>query len=106
MDDPLGWKEIASGAALVAFTIGGWVVNRHMKESDGRFEALEEKAADLAPARAFEQHKQEDRETFVKLFEGQQEIKDDIQKGFLDVQKTISGIHVSVLQELGRKVDK
>lgn len=54
----------------------------------------------------FETHRKEDRETFKALFEGQAGIKDDIADGFADLNKTISGMHVSLLEKINTKADK
>ena len=54
----------------------------------------------------FETHRKEDRETFIKLFEGQNGIKDAVSDGFRDLDKTISGIHVDLLEKISEKADK
>lgn len=54
----------------------------------------------------FGQHRKEDRENFISLFEGQEEINKSIGEGFRELDKTIGGMHVELLKQINEKADR
>lgn len=54
----------------------------------------------------FGQHRTEDRENFISLFKGQEGINKMIGDGFRDLDKTMGGMHVDLLQQINKKADR
>lgn len=95
--DPITWQAVAAGGAAVLSSLVAYVV----KKNDQRIDDIES-----ASVHSLEAHRKEDRETFQTLFKGQDDIKDAISEGFADMNKTMHGIHATMLGELNKKADK
>ncbi len=95
--DPITWKEIVGGAMLACTGLLTYIVHKN----DKRLDDMENSAVT-----SLEAHRQEDRENFRALFEGQSDIKDTLSDGFADMNKTLHGIHTSMLEKINDKQDK
>ena len=98
--DPYTIRDIMAGGAAILTGLVAWVG----KIQVARIDKLEGKA--VPSKEEHEAHEKQDRETFIKLFEGQAEIKKEIATGFSNLSATINAIHVETLKELAKKEDK
>ena len=90
-NDLLVWKDVAIGGCVVVSGLTAFVVNTFTKRLD--------------------KHEKEDRETFTKIFSGQETIATKLNDGFRDLDRAVSessskltenvnGIHVKLLERI------
>ena len=98
--DPITLRDLAAGAAALIAGLMAWI----MKLQVARIDKIEAK---LTPtSEEFLAHVQLARETFIKLFEGQDHIRKDIANLGSDMTATINAIHIETLKALAHKEDK
>lgn len=79
-DDMIGWKEVATGGAVILSGLVAFTVNVFTRRLD--------------------EHEKQDNERFSKLFDGQGDISEKIGTGFRGLDQTINEIHVKLLERI------
>lgn len=98
--DPVTLRDFVAGAAAIISGILVWITKREI----ARIDKIEQRST---PSKDdFMWHEKQDRETFIKLFEGQEQIRKDIAKLGSDMTATINSIHIETLKALAHKEDK
>ncbi len=79
-DDAIGWKELATGGAVMLSGLVAFTVHVFTKRLDD--------------------HEKQDNDRFTKLFDGQGDISEKIGTGFRGLDQTINEIHVKLLERI------
>ncbi len=80
MGDLIGWKDVVVAGGAVLCGLIAFIINVVTKKVDD--------------------HIRDDRENFIKLFTGQAQISEKISDGFLCLNKTVSEIHIKLLDRI------